>query len=180
MSKSQIELEKQARFDAITGLPSLHYFQQHADNYLAKAKRQDQQLAVMFLGLDGFKSVNDTWVHDAGDQVLQQVARRFTGVLCQADQLARIGGDEFVMMIDDLIDNADVEIVAQKLIDELKNPIEFTYSEEETRQVSIGSIGIAFFPEHGTNLDELVKVADRAMYDVKRRGKNNYSLVECG
>lgn len=109
--------------------------------------------------------------------MLQQVARRFTGILRQADQLTRIDGDEFVMMIDDLIDSADVEIVAQKLIDELKNPIEFTYSEEETRQVSIG---VAFFPEHGTNLDELVKVADRAMYDVKRRGKNNYSLVECG
>lgn len=119
--------------------------------------------------------------HDAGDQVLQQVARRFTGILRQADQLTRIDGDEFVMMINDLIDSADVEIVAQKLIDELKKPIEFTYSEEETRQVSIGvSIGVAFFPEHGTNLDELVKVADRAMYDVKRRGKNNYSLVECG
>jgi diguanylate cyclase (GGDEF)-like protein len=178
---AQIELEKQAHFDAITGLPSLHYLQQHADNYLAKAKRQNQQIAVMFLDLDGFKSVNDTWGHDAGDQVLRQVARRFTGILRQADQLARIGGDEFVMMIDDLTDSDDVEIIAQKLINELKTPIEFTYSEKETRQVSIGvSIGIAFFPEHGTTLDELVKVADRAMYDVKRQGKNNYCLAVRG
>jgi diguanylate cyclase (GGDEF)-like protein len=83
-----------------------------------------------------------------------------------------------VMMIDDLSDRDDVEIIAKKLIDELKTPIEFTYSEIETRQVSIGvSIGIAFFPEHGTTLDELVKVADRAMYNVKRQGKNNYCLA---
>lgn len=176
---AQIELKKQAHFDAITGLPSLHYLQQHAGDYLAKAKRQNQQIAIMFLDLDGFKSVNDTWGHDAGDQVLQQVARRFTHILRQSDQLARIGGDEFVIMIDDLKDRADVETIAQKLIDELKAPIDFTFSNNETQQVKIGvSIGISFFPEHGSTLDELVKIADRAMYDVKRQGKNNYSLAK--
>ena len=178
-NQAQIELKKQAHFDAITGLPSLHYLQQHATDYLAKAKRQQQQIAVMFLDLDGFKSVNDTWGHNAGDQVLRHVAHRFSGLLRQADQLARIGGDEFVIMIDDLKDRADVETVAQKLIDGLKLPIDFTSSDNETRQVSIGvSIGIAFFPEHGTTLDNLVKVADSAMYDVKRQGKNNFSLAK--
>lgn len=176
---AQIELKKQAHFDAITGLPSLHYLQQHAGDYLAKAKRQNQQIAIMFLDLDGFKAVNDTWGHDAGDQVLQQVAHRFTRILRQTDQLARIGGDEFVIMIDDLKGRADVETVAQKLIDGLKVPIDFTFSDNETREVTIGvSIGIAFFPEHGSTLDYLVKVADRAMYVVKRQGKNNYSFAE--
>ena len=178
-NQAQIELKKQAHFDAITGLPSLHYLQQHATDYLAKAKRQQQQIAVMFLDLDGFKSVNDTWGHNAGDQVLRHVAHRFSGLLRQADQLARIGGDEFVIMIDDLKDRADVETVAQKLIDGLKLPIDFTSSDNETRQVSIGvSIGIAFFPEHGTTLDNLLKVADSAMYAVKRQGKNNFSLAK--
>ncbi|WP_417535722.1 diguanylate cyclase domain-containing protein [Methylophaga sp.] len=178
-NQAQIELKKQAHFDAITGLPSLHYLQQHATDYLSKAKRHQQQIAVMFLDLDGFKSVNDTWGHNAGDQVLRNVAQRFSGLLRQADQLARIGGDEFVIMIDDLKDRTDVETVAQKLIDGLKLPIDFTASDNETRQVSIGvSIGIAFFPEHGTTLDNLLKVADSAMYDVKRQGKNNFSLAK--
>ncbi len=178
-NNAQLELKKQAHFDAITGLPSLHYLQQHAGDYLAKAKRQNQHIAIMFLDLDGFKSVNDTWGHDAGDQVLKQVAKRFTAILRQSDQLVRIGGDEFVIMIDDLKARADVETVAQKLIDALKAPINFVLSENETRQDTVGvSIGIAFFPEHGTNLEELVKVADRAMYDIKRNGKNNYSLAK--
>lgn len=177
-NRAQAELEKQAHFDAITGLPSLHYLQQHANGYLAKAKRQNQQIAVMFLDLDGFKSVNDTWGHDAGDKVLQKVAKRLTRILRESDQLARIGGDEFVMLIDDMSNRHDVEIIAQKLIDELKTPIEFTFSESETKQVSIGvSIGISFFPEHGSCLDDLVKIADKAMYKVKRQGKNHYSLA---
>lgn len=177
-NRAQAELEKQAHFDAITGLPSLHYLQQHANSYLAKATRQNQQIAVMFLDLDGFKSVNDTWGHDAGDKVLQKVAKRLTRILRESDQLARIGGDEFVMLIDDMSNRHDIQIIAQKLIDELKTPIEFTFSESETKQVSIGvSIGISFFPEHGSCLDDLVKIADKAMYVVKRQGKNHYSLA---
>lgn len=176
---AQSDLKKMAHFDAITGLPSLHFLQQYAGNYLARTKRMEQHIAVMFLDLDGFKSVNDTWGHDAGDQVLREVAQRFTRILREADQLARIGGDEFVMMIDNVSDLHAVEIVAQKIIDAFKEPIDLMCSEQEKHSTEIGvSIGIAFFPEHGESLESLMKAADKAMYHVKKHGKNNYFIAK--
>ena len=177
-NQAQIELRKMAHFDAVTGLQSLHFLQQHAGNYLARSKRMQQHIAVMFLDLDGFKSVNDTWGHDAGDQVLQEVANRLTRILREADQLARIGGDEFVIMVDNIEEHHSVEVVAQKMIDEIKKPMELICSETEQHFAEIGvSIGIAFYPEHGEDIESLIKAADKAMYHVKKHGKNNYFLA---
>ncbi|UTW02309.1 sensor domain-containing diguanylate cyclase [Amphritea atlantica] len=174
---SQEELRKMAHYDAVTGLPSLNFLLQHAPNYLAKAERCRQQLAVMFIDLDGFKAINDTWGHDVGDQVLLEIAQRLSGILREADQVARIGGDEFIILVDDIHNENSVTTVSEKIIHQLEDRITVKDPAGPNVQVEVSaSIGIALFPDHGSNLEQLIKVADKAMYRVKNSGKGDYYL----
>ncbi len=176
--QAQESLRKMAHFDAVTDVPSLHYLLSISQNYLARADRAKQKIAVMFMDLDGFKSVNDTWGHSVGDQILKSVAQRVTHSLREADQLARIGGDEFIILIDDIAVKENVQTVAHKLLEVISQPIEFMTSEKETSTANISaSIGIAFFPEHGNDIESLIKIADSAMYKVKKRGKCGFLLA---
>ncbi|SEQ98137.1 diguanylate cyclase (GGDEF) domain-containing protein [Amphritea atlantica] len=175
--EAQEELRKMAHYDAVSGLPSLNFLMQHAPNYLARAERSRQQLAVMFIDLDGFKAINDSWGHDTGDQVLREIAQRLSGVLRDADQIARIGGDEFIILVDDIHDENSVTTVAEKIIHRLEGKISLKDSAAIPTQVRVSaSIGIALFPEHGKTLEQLIKVADKAMYRVKNSGKASYAI----
>ncbi|WP_299199094.1 GGDEF domain-containing protein [uncultured Amphritea sp.] len=175
--QAQEELRKMAHYDAVTGLPSLNFLLQHAPSYLARAERRRQQLAVMFIDLDGFKTINDSWGHDTGDRVLREVAQRLSGLLREADQIARIGGDEFIILVDNIRDENSVTIVAEKIIHRLEDKIILKDSTVIPTQMSVSaSIGIALFPDHGNTLEQLIKVADNAMYRVKKHGKANYSI----
>ena len=173
--QAQEELRRMAHYDALTGVPSLHFLLESAWMFFANADRNKEKVAVMFVDLDGFKQVNDTWGHDAGDRVLVEVSKRITHILREADQVARIGGDEFVMMLGGIHDDNDAAAVASKVVDAMRESIEFVSAENGKTYAQIGaSVGVAFYPDHGTDLESLIKVADKSMYKVKHNGKNGY------
>ena len=128
------------------------------------------KIAFMFLDLDGFKGVNDRHGHDAGDHVLKEVALRLSAAVRAADTAARIGGDEFVVVLHDLLHAHAAGDVADKILHALSAPIDY---DGHTLRVG-ASIGIAIFPDHAEDFDGLKRVADKAMYAVKASGKNNY------
>lgn len=174
---AQEELRSLAHYDALTGLPSLRLLQDNSTALLAHAQRQGSSVAVLFIDLDGFKAVNDTWGHDAGDAVLKEVARRIPDCLRDSDQVARIGGDEFVVLLQEANDRDAVAHVARKIIATLTRPITVACA-GETINAQIGaSVGIAFYPEHGQTMDALLKAADRSMYRVKNAGKGDFSFA---
>lgn len=171
---AQEELRRLAHYDALTGLPSLRFLQSNATKMLAHADRHNEQMALLFIDLDGFKGVNDNCGHEGGDQLLKELARRFTQVLRNADDIARIGGDEFVILITDVNRDNDACVVAQKIIDEASRPFDIA-----GQTVEIGaSVGIAFYPEDGHDIRTLLKAADKAMYRVKNAGKRDFCLAE--
>ncbi|WP_421865023.1 diguanylate cyclase domain-containing protein [Motiliproteus sp.] len=169
------ELHRLAHYDALTGLPSLRLLEARSQSLIAQAERHGQQLAVMFIDLDGFKAVNDTWGHDAGDGVLKEVALRLETCLRDSDHVARVGGDEFIAMITDITSPESVEVVARKIIERISLPFALKESNE---QAQIGaSVGIAFYPQQGRNMEMLIKAADRSMYRVKKQGKGDVTFA---
>ncbi|MCH8497069.1 MAG: EAL domain-containing protein [Marinobacter sp.] len=162
----------QAYHDLLTRLPNRSLFRDRLNLAIAQARRNKQQLAVMFLDLDRFKLVNDTLGHAMGDQLLQAVTQRLESCLRRGDTLSRFGGDEFTLLLPAINGSDDAKLIAKKLIKALKPP--FQLGEHE---VFVGvSIGIALYPGGGQSLDQLIQNADIAMYHVKARGKDGYSF----
>ncbi|MEZ4598164.1 MAG: diguanylate cyclase [Syntrophotaleaceae bacterium] len=161
------QLERQATHDPLTGLPNRRLFIDRLEQALAHARRFGGRVGMLFIDLDGFKHINDQLGHQAGDQTLQEVARRLGGVLRKVDTAARLGGDEFGVVLPDLVKGKDAEVVAKKIFEEISRPLEFDWG-----TCTVGaSIGISFFPEHGCSADDLIGMADRTMYIVKQEGK---------
>ncbi|WP_286240574.1 GGDEF domain-containing protein [Neptuniibacter halophilus] len=174
----QGELRRMAHYDALTGLPTLYFLLESAPMFMASAERNREQVAVLFIDLDGFKTVNDSWGHSVGDRVLIEAAARINGVMRRSDQAARIGGDEFVAMLAGIHQPEDAAEVAQKLISSLEQPILIECEERGRIEARISaSIGIAFCPQHGGDLEQLIKVADAAMYQVKHQGKGSFTFA---
>ncbi len=161
-----------AYFDALTDLPNRQLFLDRLSQSLSHADRYDQKVALMFIDLDGFKLVNDSMGHDMGDLLLQAVGRRLEDCLRKSDTVARIGGDEFTCILQDIEEPENVNIVAKKVIRALTSP--FNLKGHEIR-IS-GSIGVSLFPDDTENIEELIKKADTAMYRAKDRGKNNFQF----
>lgn len=172
--KAEAEIEKLAHFDGITGLPNRVLFFDRLTNNHAQAKRQAQLLAVMFLDLDGFKRVNDTMGHHAGDDLLKQVATRLQLSIREVDTVARFGGDEFVFILSDIQNMENAGLVAQKVLNKLAEPY---FIEGKKCRIS-GSIGIAMYPQHHTDMNILISQADAAMYATKNSEKNNFSFYD--
>lgn len=128
----------------------------------------------MFVDLDGFKSVNDTFGHDAGDSLLKEVAVRLRSCLRETDTAGRIGGDEFLLVASEINSNEDAGLIADKIIKALTLPV---FTGEAKLEIG-ASIGIAVYPEHGNDAEILIKKADTAMYHVKKSGKNNFTFFE--
>ena len=168
------ELQKIAHFDVVTGIPNRTLFFDSFENALALAKRHDQKLAVLFLDLDGFKSVNDTLGHVAGDTVLKEVAARLLKAIREVDVVARFGGDEFALLLNDVKNEKNVALVAGKIITALSEPF---IIDGETCKIG-ASIGISIFPDDNVDMDSLISQADLAMYAAKNGGKNNYRFFE--
>ncbi|MEG3620305.1 sensor domain-containing diguanylate cyclase [Magnetovibrio sp. PR-2] len=179
LHEAQEELRHLAHYDALTGLPSLRLLQDSSQAILSQAQRNKQNVAVMFVDLDGFKSINDTWGHDAGDEVLKEVAERIEAALRESDQVVRIGGDEFAVLATGMDCRNSAGEVASKLIETLSQP--FALSDGKTGHIG-ASIGIAFFPDHGQDMEALLKAADQAMYHAKKAGKGTHHFAEpiCG
>lgn len=159
-----------AHYDPLTGLPNRTQWNERAQQELRSANQRNEGLAVLFLDLDHFKSVNDSLGHPVGDQLLSGVARRFTACLRESDFLARLGGDEFVVLLPHLDQPEDAAVVARKLIAALQAPLPI-----EGHELTVStSIGIALFPDDGEDVSTLLKHADVAMYCAKDQGRNAY------
>ena len=159
--------------DALTDLPGLRLAEDRLAMALGMARRQKNLAAVMFIDLDGFKAVNDVFGHDAGDYVLKQVATRFLSCVRETDTVARVGGDEFLLILTGLHVAEDAARIAEKIIRLVSQPVVYN-----GRQMGVGaSIGIALYPDHGENMDQLVKQADKAMYGIKNAGKNGFGFA---
>jgi diguanylate cyclase (GGDEF)-like protein len=172
VKENEARLQRLADFDLLTGLPNRFLFQDHAELALAQAARNGKQVAILFLDLDHFKTINDTFGHRAGDQVLIEVARRLDGCLRASDTLARFGGDEFNAVLPDIDTPAAAASVAEKIIASLSTPF---LIEGQALQVGI-SIGIAIYPRDGVQIDALALAADAAMYQAKEQGRNSYRI----
>ena len=154
-----------AHHDSLTGLPNRLLFNDRLHQTLRLAKRSAQLFALLYLDLDNFKPVNDTMGHTAGDELLQAVAARILGQVRESDTVARVGGDEFTVILADITRREEAEIVAGKIIDALSAPFRLG---SEKRSVEIGtSIGIAVYPADGKTADALIKASDTAMYGAK-------------
>ena len=171
----RIEAKKQLEFlathDSLTGLPNRLLFSDRLSHALTIAKRTGQQGAVFFIDLDEFKSVNDVFSHSVGDELLVLLAKRIRDCLRESDTVARIGGDEFAILIED-IDQFNVDLVAQKVIKSLSQPAKI----KDDTIIITASIGISLFPQDGDTIPVLLKNADLAMYQAKENNKNTFEF----
>ncbi|MDP2562226.1 GGDEF domain-containing protein [Psychrobium sp. 1_MG-2023] len=166
------KLSQVAGYDELTGLATFRLMRKQWQQACLRAQRHQRKAAIMFVDLDNFKSVNDYFGHDAGDHCLRVIAKRTTGLLRGNDMVARIGGDEFLVILEDIDHIEDVKELSTKLIDKLSQSISFN-----DHHFSVGcSIGIALYPEHGVDVDTLRNLADKAMYCAKDNGKNQFAI----
>ncbi|RFO97878.1 two-component system response regulator [Rhodoferax lacus] len=168
------QITYQAYHDILTDLPNRALFRDRLGLALLQAKRNENCLAVMFLDLDRFKVVNDTFGHGVGDSLLQQVSLRLKACLRRCDTLSRIGGDEFTAVLPELNDRQDAVLIAEKFVECLRQPFQLA---GQAVHVS-ASIGISLYPQDGRAQEELVRRADMAMYHMKSSGKNGYAFFD--
>jgi diguanylate cyclase (GGDEF)-like protein/PAS domain S-box-containing protein len=165
-------IRQMAYYDSLTGLPNRNLLNDRLAVALANASRNYQKVAILFLDLDHFKTINDSLGHEAGDQLLQQVSLRIKGILRKQDTIARMGGDEFIILIPGLTDTDHTARLAEKILDAV-TPV-FKIGDNE---LYIGcSIGIAIFPDDGMEIKTLLKNSDLAMYRAKEKGRNTFQL----
>ena len=168
--EAERRLIQQANFDQLTKLPNRYYMLSRIDSAFARARRETQKVALLFMDLDNFKSINDTLGHNVGDELLKLTADRIRCVLRESDTPARLGGDEFLVMLEGLERPEQSEVVARKLIGCFEKPFEV-----EGREIyTATSIGISIYPDNGESVDLLMQHADTAMYQAKMNGRGHY------
>jgi diguanylate cyclase (GGDEF)-like protein/PAS domain S-box-containing protein len=170
--QSERLLRRQAQYDALTGLPNRIVCQDRLSQALLHARRRACSTGVLFMDLDGFKLVNDTLGHDTGDRLLQEAARRFSASIRAEDTVARVGGDEFVVILHELSEPGDAALVAQKIVASMREPFRLDTHESFVNV----SIGIAVFPNDGEDNDTLLRHADMALHQAKASGRNNHQF----
>lgn len=171
--QSEEKLSHQAHHDPLTGLPNRALFTERLDRALARARRNDLVVAVLFLDLDHFKQINDSLGHLAGDSLLQQVADRLQTSVRNEDTVARMGGDEFTLILEDIADFRDAATVAQKILQQFSLP--FILACRPTHVTT--SIGISLYPADGDTAADLVHLADEAMYSAKKQGRDSFRFA---
>ncbi len=164
----------QAYHDQLTHLPNRVLFKDRLELAIAQAQRRTGALAVMFIDVDRFKLVNDTFGHAEGDNLLRSIASRLSATLRRGDTLARLGGDEFTVLLPDINQPEDAKVIARKILDTLTPPIKLSQGDFRATV----SVGIALFPRDGSTAEELTRNADVAMYQVKRSGKNAFRFFD--
>jgi diguanylate cyclase (GGDEF)-like protein len=171
LQQAQDTIKHMAYHDALTGLPNRHYFEDRLAQALREARQRNQRMAVLFLDLDRFKFINDTFGHTLGDHVLQQIAHRLETIIRKSDMVARVGGDEFTLLLPDASAEEAVG-VAERVLQRVREPQEIL-----GRQLHItASLGITVFPEDGQDAEALLRNADIAMYKAKEEGGDSYRL----
>jgi len=170
LENSQAKADYLAYHDPLTGLYNRVNFEEYLAHALFVAKRNETILAILFIDLDRFKVINDTLGHDIGDDVLKTVAKRLKNTLRESDFISRWGGDEFVVILENLTSASEVALVATNIVEALKEPMDI----QSHHLVTTASIGISLYPENATDSQTLIKYADSAMYLAKDMGKNNF------
>jgi diguanylate cyclase (GGDEF)-like protein len=164
------ELEHLARHDVLTGLPNRRAFQERLEHTLVRAQRSGERFALLFIDVDNFKGINDRWGHEGGDAALKIVALRLTSATRKADAVARMGGDEFVVLLENPTHRDDIVVIAEKLLESVRSPIL-----HEGQEMQVGfSIGISQYPDDGNTAAQLLSRADHAMYEIKAAGRNGF------
>lgn len=169
--RKEEHLAQMAFYDPLTDLPNRVMLKSHLGKVIARAKRIEHKVTTMFIDLDGFKEVNDTLGHDAGDMLLKKVAQRLTLCLREEDLISRVGGDEFIIVFEETSKD-EVTTIAERILQKVSEP----YYIFEQKVVITSSIGISIFPEDGVEIATLIKNADKAMYFAKNHGKANYQF----
>ncbi len=170
--RAEEQIEFHAYHDVLTHLPNRKLFADRLTQSISRARRSSKPLAVMFVDLDHFKSINDTLGHEAGDELLQEMALRLRANVRDDDTVARLGGDEFTIILAELRQPEDAVSVAEKIINAVEQPLTIAGTSVEVS----ASIGIALFPEDGSDAESLLRNADSAMYRAKEAGRNTYQL----
>jgi diguanylate cyclase (GGDEF)-like protein len=168
----QQQLDQLAHYDSLTGLANRPMLMDRLHQALHQARRYHQKLAILFIDLDGFKEINDTLGHKAGDELLKQVAARLNSIVRGSDTIARLGGDEFTICLHNVASAESACIVARKVVELYAEP--FTLEGASCRIT--GSVGVSLYPHDAETVEALMKAADTAMYQAKQRGKNNFQL----
>ncbi|MFO7705384.1 MAG: diguanylate cyclase [Halopseudomonas sp.] len=171
--RTHSRLEFLARYDHLTELPNRALFLDRLHTALQRAQNDELQLAVLYLDMDNFKQINDTFGHATGDHLLREVAQRLKQCVRESDTVGRLGGDEFAILLDNISKLGDATLVARKVLAALSHP----YTLDGKTVLSAPSLGIAMYPEHGQDQLHLVRLADEAMYVAKRNGGKRYSLA---
>ena len=165
-------LQYQAHHDALTALPNRVLFNDRLEQAIEKAKRNETNMALLFIDLDHFKEINDSLGHAVGDEILKVTTQRLKETIRDEDTLARLGGDEFTIIMEDLKEGHDASVLANKILEILANEINI----DENKLYVSSSIGISLYPQDGTSVSDLLKYADSAMYKAKDEGRNNYQF----
>jgi diguanylate cyclase (GGDEF)-like protein len=170
--KAEKAIQHLANHDSLTGLPNRRLFNERINLEIARSQRSKLRFSVMLFDLDQLKDVNDSFGHNIGDMLLQAVAQRLLGLLRKSDTVARMGGDEFFLILPEMNQIEDATLTAERILSALSTPFHL-----EAYQINIStSIGVAFFPDDGDNAEELLKKADFSMYKAKEKGGNTYHL----
>jgi diguanylate cyclase (GGDEF)-like protein len=173
VNKNRELLKQQSQQDELTGLPNRRLLTERLEYTLEQARRRQRKAALLYLDLDGFKDINDRYGHACGDQLLVLAAERIRNTVRSEDTVARIGGDEFIVLLPEVSAVSDVKRPVEELLRVLEAPFELR---EGAVQIS-GSIGIAFFPGDAISAEQLISSADTALYNAKRAGKGRYELT---
>ena len=170
--KAEEQIKKMAFFDTLTGLPNRAMLYDRLEKTIAQSSRFNNEFAVMFLDLDDFKKVNDTFGHNSGDLLLKTVAYRLQLCLRKYDSCSRLAGDEFTILLVNIKERKDISLIASRIIEKFEEPFDI-----QGQQIIVGcSIGISIYPVDGITIQDLMKKADMAMYHAKSNGKNKYQF----
>ncbi|MDQ0192306.1 putative bifunctional diguanylate cyclase/phosphodiesterase [Paenibacillus wynnii] len=170
LQSAQESLQLQAKLDPLTQLPNRTLFFTRLSEEIEKAKQNNSQIALLFIDIDNFKTVNDTWGHDYGDAILKEISRRITCAVGDSNLTSRLGGDEFTILLADIRKKDDITFHLQKIQEALSAP----HKIHGQLLYSTASIGVSVYPENGKDAEFLVKQADLAMFHVKETGRNNF------
>ena len=173
--RAEEKLAHMANYDALTGLPNRRLFHKILSRLLLEAETSGQLLAVLYMDLDGFKEINDTYGHEKGDLVLEETARRLISAVRGSDIVSRMGGDEFVLLLSRIMADEEIRYVCERILSEIRQPFQIL---EDLFVEMTASIGVSVYPRDGQDEKTLLSRADQAMYKIKKSHKNFYSFTE--
>ena len=172
LHEAAMQLEKYANYDVLTGLPNRRFFFEKLERVVVESERDTSKIAILFIDLDAYKDINDTYGHEVGDGVLIAVGNRLLKCIRETNFAARLGGDEFAVIIHDIIDITVAKNLAKKIHEMIQEVIH-----TETIECKVNSsIGIAIYPDTSKNSETLVRNADSAMYEIKKNGKSGIGI----